>query len=178
MTQEEHIVLGGHCCKKMGKTRDNLVCTGKGGPADEDRGDHIPIFFGHLVEKIKTMAQGGTGEVLKAVPMNLKGSAGGSQLVKIGRHLPALPTGFREEDGDRDRSSRDIVRDSSGLRGAARKKEGEAEHCSKYNTGPSHGQPSHETVLFAYRMPSNKSTDGNNTVHCIPLNGKEKPCRS
>jgi len=124
------------------------------------------------------VTQRGIGEIFEAISMNLQASAGGSQLVQINSNLPALATGIGKEDGDRDRSSRGIVRDFGGLRGAARKKEGEAEHCNKHNTGPSHGQPSRETIWFAYMVLSNKSTDGNRTVHCIPLNGKEKPCRS
>jgi hypothetical protein len=175
--QEEGIVLSGHGCKELGQTRLYLVCTDEGGPADEDGRDHIPVFLRNTIEKIQAVTQGSAGEVFKAVPVDINGNTGGNQLIKIGGNLAALATGFREEDGDRDRS-RGIVRDSGGLRGAAREKEGETKHCTKYNTDPSHGQPPREIVWFAYRVPSNRSTDGNRTVHCMPLNGKEKPCRS
>ncbi|MGB9666178.1 MAG: hypothetical protein ACPL2N_02555 [Candidatus Cryosericum sp.] len=156
----------------------DVVCTDEDSPADENNRDHIPVFLRNVVEEVQVVAKGCAGEIPKAVPMDLNGDARGSQLVKIDSNLPALATDFRKEDGDRDRSSRGIVRDSGGLLGTARKKEGEADHCNKYDTGPSHGQPSHETILLAYRVPLNRSTDGNRTVHCIPLSGKEKPCRS
>jgi len=127
----------------------DVVCTDEDGPADEDGRDHIPVFLGNVVEKVQVVTKGCTGEILKAVPMNLQGSAGGCQLVKIGGDFPALATGLREEDGDRDRSSRGIVRDSGGLRGAARKKEGEAEHRNKHNADPSHNLPPPGIVRFA-----------------------------
>lgn len=136
--QEEGIVLSGHGCKELGQTRLYLVCTDEGGPADEDGRDHIPVFLRNTIEKIQAVTQGSAGEVFKAVPVDINGNTGGNQLIKIGGNLAALATGFREEDGDRDRSSRGIVRDSGGLRGTAWKKEDEAEHCNKYNTDLSH----------------------------------------
>ncbi|HZL83281.1 MAG TPA: hypothetical protein VFB98_07360 [Candidatus Deferrimicrobium sp.] len=63
-------------------------------------GDHVPVFLRNVVEEIQAVAKGCAGEILKAVPMNLKRSAGSSQLVKIGSNLPALPTGFRREEED------------------------------------------------------------------------------
>jgi hypothetical protein len=143
--QEERIVLSSHGCKERRQTRYNLVCTDKHRPADEDGRDHIPVFLGNVVEEIKAVTQRGIGEIFEAISMNLQGSAGGSQLVQINSNFPTFATGIGKEDGDGDRS-RGIVRDSGGLRGAAKGKEDEAEYCNKHIANPSHGQPPCEIV--------------------------------
>jgi len=140
--QEECTVLSSHSCKERKQTRYNLVCTDKDRPADEDGGDHIPVFLRNVVEKIEAVTKGCVGAIFKTVPMNIKGSAGGSQLVKIVGNLTALPTGLGEEDGDGDRSGGRARHYSGGFRSTAKGKEDEAEHCNKHNTDPSHGRPS------------------------------------
>jgi len=89
------------CLDKLRKTRGDGINTNKNSPADENSRDHVPILLGDLVEEIETMAKGCAGDILEAVPMDLKGNTGSGQLIKIGSNLPALPTGFRGKEENR-----------------------------------------------------------------------------
>jgi hypothetical protein len=117
-------------------------------PANEDRRYEIPLFFRHTARKVQDMTKLSTGHVVGAETPNIYPDARGDQPVKPAGDFSTLPTGLGEEDGDRDRN-RGIVRDSGGLRGAATKKEGEAEHRNKHNADPSHNLPPPGIVRFA-----------------------------
>ena len=130
MAQEERSVLSCCRCQELRKTRLDVVCADEDGPADEDSGDHVPVFLRNAIEKIQAVTQGSAGEVFKAVPMDINRNTGGNQLIQIGGNLAALATSVRgkEKDGNAFRGGNKWLRF---LRSTTRKQDQKTEHYHK-----------------------------------------------